>query len=68
MPQKSRESPPSDLRELPRQVTCYRCGKQEQGQHPFRLLPGSQYITLCPECYQIIWGGRGTSGSKPVTL
>jgi hypothetical protein len=34
---------------------CYRCGTVEPEQS-LRLLPGSQHITLCPACYEVIWG------------
>ena len=37
---------------------CYRCGQPEQGANILRLLPGSTHITLCPACYQIVWGWR----------
>lgn len=44
---------------------CYRCGKEKLEQGAFRLLPGSTHITLCPECYAIIWGWH-EAPSKPV--
>lgn len=67
MKKKRREPPPNDLWKIPQQVTCYRCNKREQKHYPFRLLPGSHHITLCPECYQVLWGGRAPSESKLVT-
>lgn len=48
----------SDIRAASAGSTCYRCGKEEQEQHTFRLLPGSTHITLCPACYEVIWGWR----------
>jgi hypothetical protein len=41
---------------------CYRCGKEKLEQ--LRLLPGSTHITLCPDCYAIIWGWH-EQPSKP---
>jgi hypothetical protein len=35
---------------------CYRCGKEKLEQGTLRLLPGSTHITLCPDCYAVIWG------------
>jgi DNA-directed RNA polymerase subunit M/transcription elongation factor TFIIS len=35
---------------------CYRCGKEHLEQGTFRVLPGSTHITLCPACYEVIWG------------
>jgi hypothetical protein len=40
------------------QRTCYRCGKLEGEQRPLRLLPGSQHMIVCPECYQFLWGWK----------
>lgn len=34
--------------------SCYRCGKPEPKIPPFRLIPGSQHIVVCPECYQFL--------------
>lgn len=67
MPKKRRESLPDDLWKLPRQVTCFRCNKPEQEHPSLRLLPGSHHITLCPECYEVLWSGHTFSDSKPVT-
>jgi hypothetical protein len=61
MPKKCRESLPDDLWKLPRQVTCFRCNKPEQEHPSFRLLPGSNHITLCPECYVVVWSGHTLS-------
>lgn len=46
----------SDIRTTSEVPHCYRCGNKEQGQQPLRLLPGSSHITLCPACYEVIWG------------
>ena len=46
----------SDSKEASAGQVCYRCAKQEQGQPTFRLLPKSSHITLCPECYEVVWG------------
>ena len=35
---------------------CYRCGKEQLEQRTLRLLPGSTNITLCPDCYAVVWG------------
>lgn len=56
MHKKNQEAPPSDPWKLPQGVTCYRCGKQEQKQRTFRLLPGSQQVIVCQECYQVLRG------------
>lgn len=42
----------------PKEPCCYRCGQAEQVPSTLRLLPGSNHITLCPECYLIVWGWR----------
>jgi len=38
--------------------TCYRCGTPEPRAEPFRRLPGSQHIIVCPACYQVLWGWK----------
>ena len=43
---------------------CYRCGKEKLEQGTFRLLPGSIHITLCPDCYAVIWAWN-EEPSKP---
>jgi len=49
---------------------CYRCGKEKLELGTMRLLPGSTHITLCPDCYAIVWGwhkdpSNPLSGAQP---
>jgi hypothetical protein len=60
MQQSDRLNPPqiSVLRTSIQQQTCFRCGKPERVPYTFRLLPGSQYVLVCPTCYQQLWGQK----------
>jgi hypothetical protein len=55
----------SEERATPTTPHCYRCDKLEQAGEPFRLLPGSSHITLCPACYTLVWGWRDQPAGPP---
>ena len=40
------------------QQTCFRCGQPARVPYTFRLLPGIQYVLVCPTCYQLLWGQK----------
>jgi hypothetical protein len=44
---------------------CYRCGIEKLEQGTLQLLPGSTHITLCPDCYAIVWGWHEVPSTPP---
>lgn len=45
--------------------SCYRCGKAESAELALLLLPGSTHITLCQECFGVVWGWHRKSSPAP---
>lgn len=50
--------PPRVLSTADEPRASYRCGKPEPRPQAFRLLPGSQHSSVCPACYEFLWGWK----------